>query len=61
MSSYCLLVFDQGAQNTQNAADFATFTGLSSTEGGSAETVATWQKKKKIIQKQGQDMFSCLV
>ena len=47
MSSYCLLVFDQGAQHTQNAADFATFIGLSSTEGCSAEMVTTWQKKKK--------------
>lgn len=56
VSSYCLLVFDQGAQNTQNAADFATFTGLSRPEGGSAETVATWPKKN-----QGQDMFGCLV
>ena len=46
MSSYCLLVFDEGAQNTQNAADFATFIGLSSTEGCSAETVTTWPKNK---------------
>lgn len=47
--SCCLLVFDQGAQNTQNAANSATFTRLSSTKGGSAGMVTTQPKIKELF------------